>query len=63
MTAARRQAGGVAATKLARAVMATKTKLEGYMTPGYYFGCSDVWSRKTVCDCLERSSVCKFSFE
>jgi hypothetical protein len=63
ITAARRQAGGVAATKLARAVMAMKTKLEGYMAPGYYFGYSDVWSRKTVCDCLERSWVCKISFE
>ena len=41
LTAARRQAGGVAATKLARAVMVTKTKLDGYMVSGYYFGSSN----------------------
>jgi hypothetical protein len=35
-TAARRHAGGVAAAKLARAVMAAKTKLDGYMMAGYY---------------------------
>lgn len=52
MTAARRQAGGVAATRLAMAVMATKTKLEGYMASGYYFGNSGVGSRKAVCNCL-----------
>jgi len=47
-TAARRHAGGVAAIKLARAVMATKTKLDGYMAFWYYFGCSNAGSRKAV---------------
>jgi len=44
--AARRHAGGVAATKLARAVMATRTKLDGYIVSGYYFESSNAGSRK-----------------
>jgi hypothetical protein len=47
-TAARRHAGGVAATKLARAVMTTKTKLDGYMASLYYFRSSSAGSRKAV---------------
>ncbi len=53
ITAARRQAGGVAATKLARAVMATKIKLEGYMAPEYYIESSNVGSGNAFCNCLE----------
>jgi len=47
-TTARRHAGGVAATKLARAVMTTKTKLDGYMASVYYFRSSRAVSRRAV---------------
>jgi hypothetical protein len=52
ITAARRHAGGVAATKLARAAMATKTKLVGYMVSWYYFG-----KIEKSCMCLIENTV------